>query len=102
MQTNSLTAEVETFLYSHAPNLVGRRELLNIIRTWETAYLERIRELEEVEDQALAMANEGGTTGSTPQSVPSAASGPQLELVSDCGCGIFMSCDACRGNRFTE
>ena len=99
MQTNSLTAEVETFLYSHAPNLVGRRELLNIIRTWETAYLERIRELEEIEDQALAMANEGGTTGSTPQAVANVA---QPELAADCGCGLYMACDECRGNRFTE
>jgi hypothetical protein len=45
-QAPSLTEAVQQFIYTYAPQMHYRRELLTLIVEWETAYQARIAELE--------------------------------------------------------
>ena len=61
-QAPSLTEAVQQFLYTHAPQMHYKKELVSLIVDWEMAYQARIAELEgKVNSQASSrMISEGG------------------------------------------
>src|SRR4051812_48567851 len=62
MKKPSLTQELEQFLYTHAQNMPNKKLLLQLVFTWEKAYLDRIEELETkpLVAEFERMVNEGG------------------------------------------
>jgi hypothetical protein len=62
MPKPTLLQEVEQFLYTHGQQLIGKKTLLDIVKKWESAYNQRIEELETkpLTDEFDRMVSEGG------------------------------------------
>ena len=62
MTRPTLTAELQQFLYTHAPTMAYKKDLMQIVAKWETAYVSRIEELENQASTKASsrMIDEGG------------------------------------------
>lgn len=45
----TLVKELEQLLYTHAPNIPHKKTIMELVKTWEDAYQQRIAELEAVD-----------------------------------------------------